>query len=1004
MTRLLYGLGRFCVRHRWLVVAIWLIAMVTVAGLAKTLGSKTSDNYTLPGTGAQQASDVLSRLFPSQKNGSSPIVFHARTGVLNEGAGKQAVQDAFDAIENAPHVQDALNPFSHAGKILGLVSEDGTTAYIPVILDKKPGDLSIPEAQAVVDAASAPAESEGIQVAAGGIIGSVLSQFDPGGADRYGLVAAMIILAVVFGSIVAMGLPIITALFGLSIGLAVITLLSHSMDIPTVAPTMATMIGLGVGIDYALFTVTRHRDHLRDGMAVGESIARATATSGGAIVFAGGTVLIAIASLGLAGIPLVSRLGMTTSIVVAIAVLAAITLLPSALAIVGGHIDSLRMPRFLRARQTDPLAGTWARWADWVGRHPWTSVAAALLILAPLTLPLFSLELGSPDVASEPTSYTSRIAYDLLDRGFGPGYNGQLLVAVELATPASASEAFLADKARAKDLGRKLKGAAAYGERIKDRLGAKGESLKRQGEALAAEAAPLQATTQDLQREGAALLRERAMLEREGAVLLQKKTTLERKGALLQSHGKRLGSSLDKIMKEIATVQKEIAATSDPTELAHLQAQLAQLQKDAASVQAELSRLQHMGEKLKAQGEKLALQGARLQTQGERLALQGARLESRGATAKEQGASLLAAKTRLEHAGVNLKSEAHRAKEHGKVLKARAHAWLGEVKSLKHSLIQQMKDAGGEKMGTDPRLVELREALAATRGVVDVSPIQVPDSGRAAIITVTPTTDPSDPRTSALVAEMRDRVIPRATTDHGTRAYVGGLTAAYDDLTTKISGRLVTVIATVIALSFLLLMLAFRSIAIPVKAAIMNILSVAAAYGVLVAVFQWGWGLRYIGIPQAAHVPIVSFVPLMMFAVLFGLSMDYEVFLMSQIAEQHALGESNHDSVVHGLASSARVITAAALIMVAVFASFILNENPVIKQFGIGLSVAVALDATIIRILLVPATMTLLGNGNWWLPRWLSRLLPRLELEGKNYFRRTDGTAGAEVDPTPTPE
>lgn len=999
MTRLLYGLGRFCVRHRWLVVAIWLVAMVTVAGLAKTLGSKTSDNYTLPGTGAQQASDVLSRLFPSQKNGSSPIVFHASTGVLTEGARKQAVRASFDALENAPHVQEALDPFSDAGKILGLVSKDGTTAYIPVILDKKPGSLSVSEVQAVLDAASAPAEREGIQVAAGGVIGSLLSQPDPGGADRYGLIAAMVILAVVFGSIVAMGMPIVTALFGLTIGLGLITLLSHTMDIPTLAPTMATMIGLGVGIDYALFTVTRHRDHLRDGMAVDESIARATATSGGAIVFAGGTVLIAIASLGLAGIPLVSRLGMTTSLVVAIAVLAAITLLPATLAIVGEHIDSLRMPRFLRARQTDPLAGTWARWADWVGRHPWTAVAVALLILAPLTLPLFSLVLGSPDVASEPTSYTSRVAYDLLDQGFGPGYNGQLLVAVELATPASASEAFLADQARAKQLGRKLKGAAAYGERVKARLGAKGEGLQRQGQALAAKAAPLQVTTQDLQREGAALLREKAALEREGAALLQKKVTLEHKGVLLQSQGKRLGASLGKIMKEIATVQQEIAATSDPTELAHLQAQLAHLQSDAAVAQAKLSRIQHFGDKLKAQGKKLALQGARLQARGERLALQGASLESRGAAAKKQGASLLAEKTRLALAGANLKTEARHAKEQGKVLKARAHSWLDEVKSLKHSLAKQMKDAGGKKMGTDPRLVELRDSLAAAGGVVEVSPTQTSDSGRAAIVNVTPATGPSDPRTSALVAEMRNQVIPAATADRGTRAYVGGLTAAYDDLTTKIAGRLTTVIATVIALSFLLLMLAFRSIAIPVKAAIMNILSVAAAYGVLVAVFQWGWGLRYIGIPEAAHVPIVSFVPLMMFAVLFGLSMDYEVFLMSQIAEQHALGESNHDSVVRGLASSARVITAAALIMVAVFASFILNENAIVKQFGIGLSVAVALDATIIRILLVPATMTLLGDGNWWLPRWLSRLLPRLELEGKSYFSRMNASAEPEVAP-----
>lgn len=990
MTRLLYGLGRFCVRHRWFVVAIWLSVMVGVSVVAGTLGSKTSDNYTLPGTGAQQASDVLTRLFPSQKNGSSPIVFHTPTGVLTEGAPKEAVRDALSALERTPHVQDALDPFGDAGKLLGLVSDDETTAYIPVILDEKPGDVGIPEAQAILDAARAPAERQGIQVAAGGIVGAALSQPDPGGADRFGLAAATIILAVVFGSLVAMGLPIITALFGLSIGLGTINILSHSMDIPTVAPTIATMIGLGVGIDYALFMVTRHRDHLRAGMEIHESIARATATSGGAVVFAGGTVVIAIASLRVAGIPLVSRLGLTTSLVVAIAVMAATTLLPATLAIVGGRIDSLRMPRFLRARQADPLAGVWAGWADWVGRHPWTSVAAALLILAPLTSPLFSLELGSPDVASEPSTATDRIAYDLLEQGFGPGYNGQLLVAVELATPASPSETFLADEARAKALGRKLKRVAAYGERIERRLGSRGERLREQGATLAAQAAPLQMMTQQLQREGATLLRKKSVLEAKGAQLLHEKSALERKGAFLQRRGESLAASLTAIGTKAAIVQQKIAATTDPQKLAQLQAQLARLQQRAGSVQKKLTGIQADGERLRAQGERLVRLGATLRRRGLDLARQGARLRSQVLTLAKQGGALLENKRRLERAATQLERQGDRAKDHGKVLKTRAHGWLNEVNTLKDSLVQRMKDSAGDKSGTDVRLVSLRDSIGATDGVAGVSPVQVADTGKAAIITVTPTTGPSDHRTSALVAAVRSRVIPAATRGSRTHAYVGGATAAYDDLASKISERLPTVIATVIGLSFLLLMLAFRSIAIPVKAALMNILSVGAAYGVLVAVFQWGWGLAVIGIPQADHVPIVSFVPLMMFAALFGLSMDYEVFLMTQIAEQHALGETNHDSVVHGLATSARVITAAALIMVAVFASFILNENPIIKQFGIGLSVAVALDATVIRILLVPATMTLLGNANWWLPRWLSFLLPRVELEGKNYFRGID--------------
>ena len=355
-----------------------------------------------------------------------------------------------------------------------------------------------------------------------------------------------------------------------------------------------------------------------------------------------------------------------------------------------------------------------------------------------------------------------------------------------------------------------------------------------------------------------------------------------------------------------------------------------------------------------------------------------------------KGAPLLERKQGLQRSAARLKREAHRQKLRGKVLGSRADDWIEEAKALKEWLIGEAKMAAGEEEGTDERLVALQDALEQVPGIASVSPVQVSESGRAAVITVNPTTSPSNPRTSELVEVLREQVIPEAVATDGTKAYVGGLTAAYDDLAEKISQKLPFVIATVISLSFILLMVAFRSVAIPIKAAVMNILSVTAAYGVLVAVFQWGWGLHLVGIPDAHTVPIVSFVPLMMFAVLFGLSMDYEVFLLSQIAEHHATGETNHDSVVHGLATSARVITAAALIMVSVFGSFILNEDPIIKQFGIGLSVAVALDATVIRILLVPATMALLGDANWWLPRWLGKLLPRIELEGKGYFHRID--------------
>jgi RND superfamily putative drug exporter len=309
-----------------------------------------------------------------------------------------------------------------------------------------------------------------------------------------------------------------------------------------------------------------------------------------------------------------------------------------------------------------------------------------------------------------------------------------------------------------------------------------------------------------------------------------------------------------------------------------------------------------------------------------------------------------------------------------------------------------IKDAGGKAVGTDPRLTKLSAAFAATPGVTYVSPPQVNKAGTASTLSVVPNWSPSSPQTAALVKRLRDEVIPRAVRGEQMKVYVGGQTAAYADLATLISRKLPLIIGIVIGLAFLLLMLAFRSLAIPASAAVMNLLSVAAAYGVLVVVFQWGWGASLLGYKGVHSIPIASYVPLMMFAVLFGLSMDYEVFLMSQIAEHHSNGMNDHDSVVAGLAYSARVITAAALIMVSVFASFILNANPTVKQFGVGLSVAVALDSTVVRILLVPAVMTLLGDANWWLPRWLARILPRVNIEGTGFFEQNDSkTVGRKV-------
>jgi RND superfamily putative drug exporter len=483
---------------------------------------------------------------------------------------------------------------------------------------------------------------------------------------------------------------------------------------------------------------------MKDGLDLRESIARAVATSGGAVTFAGGTVTIALISLAVAGIPLVTTMGLMAAVAVVVAVLAALTLLPAILAIIGSGINALRVRG--RHPADHSKQGAWARWAAGVVRRPVISALAALAILIPLAIPLLSLTLGQKDVAALSTSTTARRAYDLISDNFGPGVNGPLLVAVSLGSPAQAS--------------------------------------------------------------------------------------------------------------------------------------------------------------------------------------------SSGGSASSQGSS------------------------------------------------------GSDPRASDPRLQTLEKDVSQTPGVAAVSPIQINKAGTTAYFNAVATTGPAEQATANLVSKLRSSVIPDAETGTNMHAYVGGSTASNVDLASDISSKLLLQILVVIALSFLLLMLAFRSVVIPAQAAIMNLLSIGAAYGVLIAVFQFGWLHGLIGLDSA--VPIVSYVPLFMFAVLFGLSMDYEVFLVSQIKEHADAGEDPKQSVVSGLVTSGRVITAAATIMVFVFGSFVLNGDPTVKQFGIGLAAAVILDATVVRCLLVPARMASLGKANWYLPRWLGRILPRISIEGEEYFKARD--------------
>jgi putative drug exporter of the RND superfamily len=723
VTGPLYAIGRFCSRYRWLTIAAWVVLAVGLVIAGQAGESKTNDNLTLPGTDSTAATELLEDNLPQQAYGSNPLVFQAKRGAaLTEARYAKAIEASVKRLNAMHDVNSAVSPLSPEGA--AFLSKDRAVAYVPVILSVGPGELTEPQAQAVLDAGE-PAEAAGLKVAVGSYVGQQLSKPDTGASDAIGIAAAVVILLFAFGTATAMVLPISSAILGLACSLSLIRLLENAVQVPSVAATLATMIGLGVGIDYALFIVTRHKLQLAEGMEMQESVARATATAGGAVVFAGFTVVIALCSLAFAGIPLVSTLGFTAAIAVVVAVAAATTLLPAMLGALGPRINSLRV-QLGKGNGDDGEPHGWRRWAGGVSKRPWRSAIAALAVLVVLSLPIFQLELGQNDISALPKSTTARQAYDSLTQGFGPGVNGPLLVASEF---------------------------------------------------------------------------------------------------------------------ESAKEAKEV-------------------------------------------------------------------------------------------------------------------------------------------------LPKLEEALGGAADVDGTSPPTLDQQGTVAVFTVIAKSAPWADETVSLVEDLRETTIPEALADSKGAAFVGGQTAGYIDLATQIADKLPLMIAIVVGLSFLVLLLAFRSLLVPLKAAAMNLLSVAAAYGVVTAVFQLGWGSSLIGLDHA--IPIVSFVPLLMFAILFGLSMDYEVFLLTQMREHYRAHGDAKRAVVEGLANTGRVITSAAAIMVCVFTSFVLNGNPLVKEFGVGLAVAIAIDATLVRCLLVPAIMVLIGRRAWWLPGWLGRLVPHVSIEGEEYFARRD--------------
>ncbi len=717
LSLVLYRLGRWAVRRRRVVAAAWALGAVLLFASGQLLGSGFSDDWRVPGTEAQRAHDLLVERFPAASGTDATVVFHTPEGVLHEPTGLGAVSAALDDAESLSHVVGVERP-GVEGALAG-ISTDGRTAFATVHYDLDAATLG-ERAIVELDAAVGAAREEGLQVELGGPLVETGREREPGGSEAIGLVVAVVVLLFAFGSVVAMGLPIVTALLGLLGGMSVVLLVALAIDVPTVAPTLAAMIGLGVGIDYALFIVTRHRQYLALGHTVEDAAGRAMATAGQAVLFAGATVIVAILGLWLAGIPFVGLLGTAAAIVVAVAVLAGLTLLPALLGFVGRSIDRFRLPG-IRPRGEGAHAGSWARWGRHVGTHPRRHLVLGTVVLSLLAVPMFSMRLGQVDAGTAPTQATQRRAYDLMTAAFGPGSNGPLLLTVELARP-------------------------------------------------------------------------------------------------------------------------------------------------------------------------------------------------------------------------------------------RDEAALGAISA----------------------------AVAADHDVAGVRPPVLSPDGRTAVVTAVPRSSPQDEATTDLVHRLREETLPAVTRGTGALVHVGGQTAAYIDLADKVAAALPAFIGAVVLLSFVLLMLVFRSLLVPLKAASMNVLSIAAAYGVVVAIFQWGWGKGLVGLEET--VPIVSFVPMMMFAILFGLSMDYEVFLLSRIREEYLVDRDNLQSVVDGLAHTAGVITSAALIMIAVFLSFLLNDDPTVKMVGVGLATAVAVDATIVRIVLVPSTMVLLGHANWWLPRWLDRLLPSLDVEGESWL------------------
>jgi uncharacterized membrane protein YdfJ with MMPL/SSD domain len=1005
VARLLHRLGMLCARRPLVVIGVWVVLLVVVFGAVARFGSLTSNDLSLPGTGSQEAKDLLQDRFPPQQNGANPIVFDIKSGKLTDDKYKQAITDSVKAIKKQPHVYSVTNPLTSNGQTAGLLAKDKQTAFAPVLMDVTSSDLTEEIAQDVMNATE-PAQKAGITVAAAGNIGTTLSTEESETSEIVGIVVAMIILSLVLGSLVAMGMPILTAVLGLGAALSVVGLVGHLLSIPTSGPTLATMIGLGVGIDYALFLVTRHQEQLRDGMAMNDSIANAVATSGSAIVFAGGTVVIALLSLYVAGIPLVTALGIASAIGVVAAVLGSISLLPALLGLLKHRIRWASLPAFLSPPHV-PGKGMWHRWSGVVRRHPLVISVLSLAFLAPMIIPVFSLELGQEDIGATDPATTERQAYDLIAAGFGVGYNGPLQVANQLEPVATQSAEYTNKYNQATSLQKQLQKDQKELPKQQKQLEQQQKQLEQQQAKLTQQSNQLKAQQAALTAQGDQLKAQQATLEMQGAQLQQQKTQLQAEQRKLQSEQAALKRKAEALAAKIKPLAARLVvlearerilrhriqqAHGNPARVARLQRRLDRVLARETEVHKKLDPLKRQAERLAAQAKKLEAEASALQRQADQLQAQADQLNRQKANLEAQAASLQRQGDQLQQQAAQLQKQGDALQAQGDQLQAQADQLQQKQKQaqqqqkqaekLQDQLTAMVTTAGGDPRGTDPRVVNLQNALLATHGVVSLTPPQINKKGDVVLLSAVPKTSPASDATATLVNTVRDDVLPPVDVK-GMTSYVGGYTASYVDLASLITARLLLVIGTVILLGFLLLMIAFRSVLIPLQAAITNLLSAAAAFGVLTAVFQWGWGISQVGIDTPdSSVPIASYVPLMMFAVLFGLSMDYEVFLVSHVQAHHHQGEPAKEAVRSGLGSSARITSAAALIMASVVASVILNGDPVIKQFGVGLATAVVL-AGILVVTLAPAAIVVFGKAAWWLPGWLDKLLPHISVEGE---------------------